>query len=118
MTHFKVDIQLPLTYNPEKGKKIGEKIPEEYYLETHEELLKMCGGISTNQTPIKGSWISPNKKRYDDRTIVFSVVVESEDKMNAINVPKIKELQKYKETLKLRFKQEEIFMVATRCTRL
>jgi len=95
MTHFKVDIQLPLTYNPEKGKKIGDKIPEEYYFETYEELLKMVKGISTNETPIKGSWISSNRKRYDDRTITFSVVVESEDKMSAINVPKIKELQKY-----------------------
>jgi hypothetical protein len=118
MTHFKVDIQLPLTYNPEKGEKIGEKIPEGYYHETYEELLEMVGGISTSMTAIKGSWISQNKKRYDDRTIVFSVVVESEDKMNATNVPKIKELQKYKETLKLRFKQEEIFMIATRCTRI
>ena len=53
MTHFKVDIQLPLTYNPEKGKKIGEKIPEDYYFETHEELLKMCGGIAQTKLQLK-----------------------------------------------------------------
>ena len=118
MTHFKVDIQLPLTYNPEKDKKIGDKIPEELFLDTYEELLQMVGGISTSKTPLRGSWISQNKKRYDDRTIIFSVVVDSEDKVNAINIPKIKELQEYKEKLKIRFKQEEIFMIATRCTRL
>ncbi len=118
MTHFKVDIQIPLTYNPEKGKRIGSKIPEVYFLETYEELLKMIGGISTSSIPITGSWINPNKKRYDDRTIVFSVVVESEDKMTLTNISKIQELKNYKETLKLRFKQEEIFMVATRCTRI
>lgn len=116
MTHFKVDIQLPLTYNPEKDKKIGEKIPEQYFFETYEELLKIAEGINTSPFPIIGSWINPkNKKRYNDRSIVFSVVVESEDKMTITNAEKIKELQNYKETLKLRFKQEEIFMIATRC---
>ena len=98
MTHFKVDIQLPLTYNPEKDKKIGENIPVEYYHETYEELLDMIGGISTSKTAIEGSWISPKKKRYDDRTIVFSVIVESEDKVTITNVSKIKEIQQYKET--------------------
>ena len=33
MTHFKVDIQLPLKFNLEDG---GEKIPEEYFFETYE----------------------------------------------------------------------------------
>jgi len=117
MTHFKIDIQLPLTYNPEKGKKVGEKVPEEYFLETYEELLKMIQGISTSNIPIMGSWIHPKtRKRYNDKSLVFSVVVESGDIMTITNVPKIKELKQYKETLKLRFKQEEIFMIATRCT--
>ncbi len=113
MTHFKVDIQLPLKFNPEDG---GKRIPEEYFFETYEELLKMCGGISTNNTPILGSWINPkDKKRYNDRSIVFSIVIESDDKMTITNIIKIQELISYKEKLKERFKQKEIFMIATRC---
>ena len=76
----------------------------------------MAGGIHTTNVPIVGSWISPKtKKGYNDRSIIFSVIVESEDKMTITNVPMIKELEKYKKKLKKRFKQEEIFMIATRC---
>ena len=114
MTHFKVDIQLPLNFNQEDG---GGKIPEENFFDTYEELLSKVGGISTNNTPILGSWIHPKtNRRYNDKSIVFSVIVESEDIMTASNVPKIKELINYKEKLKKRFKQHEIFMIATRCT--
>lgn len=113
MTHFKVDIQLPLKFNPEDG---GGKIPEEFYFETYEELLKLAGGINTTNTPIIGSWINPkNKKRYNDSSVVYTLLVESEDKMTIHNASKIKELKEYKAILKKRFKQHEIFMVATRC---
>lgn len=116
MTHFKVDIQLPLTYNLEKEETTRKSIPAEAFHDTYKELLDMAGGISTNPTPILGSWISPKtKKRYDDKSIVFSVIVESEDKMTLTNITKIKELINYKEKLKERFKQEEILMIATRC---
>ncbi len=52
MTHFKVDIQLPLNFNSEEG---GEKIPEEFFFETYEDLLKLAGGINTTNTPVIGS---------------------------------------------------------------
>ena len=114
MTHFKVDIQLPLKFNPENG---GGLIPKEYFFETYEDLLKLAKGISTNKNPIIGSWINPEtEKRYNDKTVVFTVIVDSEDKKTVTNVTKIKELIKYKEILKGKFKQHEIFMVATRCT--
>lgn len=76
----------------------------------------MVGGISTNKTPILGSWINPkNKRRYNDTTIVFSVIIDSEDKMTITNITKVKELIEFKMKLKKRFKQKEIFMIATRC---
>jgi len=113
MTHFKIDIQLPLNFNKEDG---GEKIPEEFFFDTYEHLLKLAGGISTNNTPIIGSWINPStKKRYDDKTIVFTILLDSEDKMTATNASKVKKVQQYKKILKKKFKQHEIFMVATRC---
>lgn len=113
MTHFKVDIQLPLNFNSEDG---GGKIPEEYFFHTYEELLKLANGINTTNIPVIGSWINPNnKKRYNDKSVVYTILVDSEDKMTINNATKIKELKKYKEVLKERFKQHEIFMVATRC---
>jgi len=117
VTHFKVDIQLPLRYNSEKNDSLGKKIPEASFLETYQEILKLFGGINTTNTPIMGSWKCPNTgKVYNDQNIVFTVLVESEDKATITNVPKIRELIKYKEIIKNRFKQEEIFMVATRCS--
>ena len=116
MTHFKVDIQLPLNYNPEDGNTKGEDIPAEIFLVTYEDLLAIGGGINTTNVPIIGSWIHPeSKKRYNDKSVVYTVIISSEDKMTVKNVPKIRELIEYKEKLKERFKQEEIFIVATRC---
>ncbi len=66
--------------------------------------------------PIIGSWINPkDKKRYNDKTLVYTVLVESEDKMTIEKITKIKELKTYKEVLKERFKQHGILMAATRC---
>lgn len=117
MTHFKVDIQLPQRYNPKEGEEFGEEIPKSLILGTYKELLELAGGINTTNEPIMGSWVCPKtKKTYHDKSIVFSVLVESEDRKTIANVPKIQKLQNYKETLKERFQQQEIFMVATRCS--
>ena len=113
MTHFKIDIQLPLKFNEEDG---CCDISPELFHETYEELLNLAGGINTSNTHIMGSWINPSSKiRYNDKMIVFTILVESEDRVNVKNVEKIKELITYKEKLKVRFKQHELFMVATRC---
>lgn len=117
MTHFKIDIQLPQNFNPEEGEVAGQEVPKLLIRQTYTELLELAGGINTTNEPIMGSWICPKtKKTYHDKSIVFSVLLESENRKTIANVPKIKELQKYKETLKERFKQHEIFMVATRCS--
>jgi len=74
MTHFRIDIQLPLKFNKEDG---GGKIPEIFYFETYEDLLNLVGGINTTNTPVMGSWINPaNKKRYDNRCVVYTILVE------------------------------------------
>ena len=90
MTHFKIDIQLPLNFNSEDG---GGLISEESFFKTYEELLEMVGGINTTKSPVMGSWICPKtKKRYNDKSILFTIIVESEDIVTASNVPKIKSL--------------------------
>lgn len=117
MTHFQVTIQLPLKYNPTESNPEGGKIEESKFKETYNELLDIVGGITINPTPFQGAWIDPNSGiKYDDQNVVWSVLVESEDKISAIKVAKIQELIKYKETLKKRFQQEEIYLVATRCS--
>lgn len=117
MTHFKVDIQLPVRFNPKADKKIGEKVPSQFLWESYKELLALAGGINTTTQPVMGSWICPKtKKTYHDESIVFSVLVESENKKNITDATKIKELQGYKNSLKNKFKQEEMLMVATRCS--
>lgn len=117
MTHFQVSIQLPLKYNPSEENAERKNIEEVKFIQTYNELLDMIGGISINQTPIKGAWVDPtNGIRYDDENRLFSVLVESEDKISALKVKKIQDLVKYKETLKERFQQKEIYMVAVRCS--
>lgn len=114
MTHFKVEIQLPLYYNPENGKR--EKIPDELFYKTYIELFDMVGGIHTSPETIFGAWRHPDtgEKFYDD-LIAFNILIATDDKATITNIPKIKEIINYKKILKDRFKQHEIFMVATRC---
>ena len=89
MTHIRVDIHLPLKFNPEES---GKEISQEIFFQTYEELLKLAGGISTNNNPLNGSWINPlSNVRYDDKTITFTIVVESEDRMTINQIPKIRE---------------------------
>ena len=117
MTHFKVDIQLPLKHNPESGEDVGKEIPKKLFFDAYEKFLSIGCGVHTTNTPVFGSWIHPNtKQRYNDNTIVFTIVVDSEDKVTVANVDKIKLLKEYKEVLKTNFKQNEIYMVATRCS--
>tara|TARA_Y100000310_G_scaffold279484_1_gene298616 strand:- start:217 stop:576 length:360 start_codon:yes stop_codon:yes gene_type:complete len=117
MTHFRIDIQLPLLYNLKKGEIERKKVPEKHFLDTYNELLKIAGGVNTTNFPIMGSWICPKTKElHNDKSIVFSILVKSQDRITALKVPKIIKLQKYKEILIERFDQKAIYMVATRCT--
>jgi len=117
MTEYRVDILLPLRFNPTEKKKIKKLVPEMHFFETYEDLVKICGGISTTYSSMKGSWVCPKTKvRYDDETILFSVVVEPESDSEIIyHNPKIKELQKLKKALLKRFKQKKLYMLATPC---
>tara|TARA_Y100000034_G_scaffold29691_2_gene36039 strand:- start:673 stop:1032 length:360 start_codon:yes stop_codon:yes gene_type:complete len=116
MTHYKVEIQIPLFYNLEDGKKDREKIPSKLFYETYLEIFNMVGGIHTSPTPVFGAWRCPKtRKAFFDKSTVFTVLVETNDIKTINNIPKMKELIEYKKILKKRFKQHEIFMVATRC---
>lgn len=111
MPQFKVEILLPLRYNREGDEAIGKLIDGKEFHDTYEQLLEKFGGISSYENRVNGSWVSPEtKKRYDDESVIFSVVLNSEQE-----VQKIKE---YKEVLKIRFKQEDIFMTSMVCEQI
>ena len=117
MTHFQITIQLPLKYNSSESDPLGKKIEESKFKQTYDELLSLVGGITINPMPFQGTWVDPcTGVRYDDENVVWSVLVDSEDKVSAVKVAKIQELIKYKETLKERFQQKEIYIVAIRCS--
>lgn len=117
MTHFQVTIQLPLRYNSIEINTQRKKIEEYKFKETYNELLSIVGGITINPNPFQGTWIDPTTSvRYDDENIVWSMLVDSEDKVSAVKVAKIQELIKYKEVLKERFQQENVYIVAVRCS--
>lgn len=116
MTHFKVEIQLPLFYNQQPNEIERKKIERPKFVLTYDELYKMFDGVNTSNAPIMGAYKSKKTgKRIDDSNIVFTVLIDSEDRMTIHKIQGIKQLQNYKEQLKQRFDQEEIFMVATRC---
>lgn len=116
MTHFKIDIQLPLRFNPKTGQKQGEEVPSSHFHLTYKELLNLFGGVHTTNSPIMGSWMCPKtNKPFHDKSVVFSILVPSADKNDILKIPKIKQLKEYKRKLKKRFNQKEIYMVATRC---
>ncbi len=116
MTHFKVELQLPLRFNPIGKTKQGKLIPQNYFYNIYCDLRKIAGGVHTTNLPIMGSWICPKtKKVYNDKSTGFTLIVESGDIATVANVKKLKELKKYKNKLITKFQQESIYMVATRC---
>lgn len=116
-THLDVRIKLPLKFNKKGRAKVGKLIPQGDFLKTHQELLKMVGGITTSSDKSQGSWIHPKTlKLYNDETIEFSVVINTENINLAIETPrKLKKLIGYKKKLLKRFKQNEMYMVAIPC---
>lgn len=101
MTHYKVEIQIPLYYNPKGRKKKRRKISKQLFYRTYEELFDLAGGIHTTNIPVLGAWKCPKTgRKFYDRCIVYIVLVETEDKMTITNIPKIQELVKYKKVIK------------------
>lgn len=90
------EILLPLLYNN------GSKIEKEKFLITNKELIEKFGATTTDSTKIVGQWIY-QKQLYEDKLIRITVdVPESEDSETFF--------RRYKEVLKERFKQIDIWI--------
>jgi hypothetical protein len=92
------EILLPLLYND------GSKIEKEKFLITNEELVERFGAATTDSTRIVGRWIYQNQL-YEDKLIRIIIdVPESEDSETFF--------RQYKEVLKERFKQIDIWITS------
>ena len=90
------EILLPLLYND------GQTIEKEKFLLTHKELVEKFGATTTDSTMIVGRWIYQNQL-YEDKLIRIAIdVPESEDSETFF--------RRYKEVLKERFKQIDIWI--------
>lgn len=88
---------LPLYYND------GKEIEPSKFLETKEELVQKFGYCSA-LTPSAGTWVDPSDgKRYDDINAGFYIDIVLDREVEAF-------LVSYKEKLKERFKQREIYI--------
>lgn len=92
------EILLPLYYND------GRQIEKEKFLKTDEELVREFGATSTDTVIVSGRWIYQGIL-YEDKLI--RIRIDAEDTPANRNF-----LKQYKETLKARFEQQEIWITA------
>lgn len=94
------EIRLPIYYND------GTEIEPEKHLQTKDEIFDKLGGF-TVITVTTGGWLDPNTNvKYEELLGGFIVDVDKETLDKTIEF-----LKHYKEILKERFKQEEIYIV-------
>jgi len=92
------EILLPLNYND------GREVEPEKFKQTRRELLKRFGALSFETVPIHGFW-TKGERTFED--ILVRIVIDVQESPNTRRF-----FQTYKEKLKKRFKQLEIWMMA------
>jgi hypothetical protein len=103
LLQLRVDIFIPLYYNPDENGHRKE-IDDEKYVDTIDELFLQFGGYSSNPEPIDGEWVSTQTgRRVSDKLKHIWIVCDDTQE----NVDFLAHL---KETLMERFQQEEILM--------
>lgn len=98
----RVSILIPTHYNADNyGPR--EKINGDEYTTTYIELMRNLGGCTYDETVKKGAWKDDDgKEYYDDNTTFYSDYDNTETNKQFLN--------DYKEILKIRFRQKEIYM--------
>lgn len=90
------EILLPLKHND------GRPVPRKFVGETIQELKQRFGAISAETQTIRGWWSSEGQDYQDDLVRVFLDVQDDEDTR--------KFFESFKQTLKVRFEQLDIWM--------
>ncbi|MBI4552266.1 MAG: hypothetical protein HY710_08385 [Candidatus Latescibacteria bacterium] len=95
---LRFELLLPLYYND------GRPIEEEKFVETDEELVQAFGATSTETVIVSGRWVYQSTL-YEDRLIRVRI--------DTADTPENRTFfRQYKETLKTRFAQEDIWITA------
>lgn len=95
---IRFEILLPLYYND------GKQIEKEKFVQTDEELVAQFGATSTDTVIVSGRWMYRGTL-YEDKLI--RIRIDTEDLLENKNF-----FRRYKETLKRRFLQEDIWITA------
>jgi hypothetical protein len=93
-------ILLPLFFND------GSRVPAELFLQTYEELIDQFGGLSVDEVEVSGYWRHEGV-RYEDVLKRLTVVAADLPEHDAF-------IRRFKERLKERFDQIEIWITAQR----
>jgi len=94
----RLEILLPSNYND------GRRVEDRKFLITHRELLKKFGATTIDATRASGTWIYGGAL-YED--VLIRIVIDAFGPDDAIPF-----LRQYKETLKSRFEQLDIWITA------
>jgi hypothetical protein len=102
----RVVILIPTHYNANNNG-IREKINGDEYATTYMELTRQFGGCTYDPAVKHGGWIddSDGKEYYDENTTFYSDYDDTEENKQFLN--------DYKEILKARFRQKEIYMTTS-----
>lgn len=95
---LRFEILLPLYYND------GRKIEPDKFVQTDEELIAQFGATTTDTVVARGRW-KYQSIMYEDRLIRIRVDTEEKEENRDF-------FRKFKESLKSRFEQEDIWITA------
>lgn len=100
---LKVEILLPLRYNPDKDGR-RKKVEGIKYSQTYSDIFERFGGCTIDNSPLIGGWLDPRTNKPIGDTNKTYWVICKKNKSNMLFFKKLKE------TLKERFAQDEIMM--------
>ena len=98
MSLRRYEILLPIRYND------GAPVEEEKFAQTRRELVSAFGAFTTQPEPMQGWWTHEGKT-YEDRSLRFILDVEATPENRRF-------LANFKETLKARFRQLDVWMIS------
>ncbi|MBI4640495.1 MAG: DUF3574 domain-containing protein [Candidatus Tectomicrobia bacterium] len=107
---IEISIYLPLYCNPDPHTGKRRRIERAKFEETYQEILEKFEGYSLFQH-VKGVWVDPTGRIVTDTHHVVFILTEETPQLEAW-------LQRYKQTLAMRFEQQEIFMTMTQTRRI
>jgi len=91
------EILLPLKYND------GTDVEIEKFELTQQELIAVFGAITVDTAPVRGYWID-KETLYEDKAMRFYIDTDDSERI-------ISFFKEYKEKLKERFKQTDVWLV-------